>query len=623
MVTESDRSVALLRSAWAERMPRALAISLGLAAADPAYAGRIRAGQIAAIARLTPVAMPACCLNGIILLATLRHAGALRPGLVAWACGLFGLAAYYIYGWVARRRRPPPLVASPRAIRRAILHGAVFGALWGWVPASIFPAAPGSIQLLIGCLTASMMCAGGFVLTTVPLAGCAYVLMVMAGASYALLAAGASAVHLSLLALLLVYAAVVVTNLIWNAQLFVGHFLVEAQLQKEITAREDAQAQVAHAQRMTALGELAGGIAHDFNNILQGIAGSAVLIDRHTGDEVKTHDLATRILEATERGGAITRRLLGFARQDSLNAEPLAPADLLGTVAALLTDAFDAPVVVQCHVPEGMPALLADRSQLEIVLVNLGTNARDAMPDGGIVTLRAEREILSVDLQDPPLLAGRYIRISCGDTGSGMDDATLARASEPFFTTKPKGRGTGLGLSMAKGFAEQSGGAFAIASTAGQGTNVTLWFPEADPLPAMRPVATATAPAPVQARHVLVVDDDRQVRETMVQTLADAGFVMAGAEDAPHALEHMDGGARVDALVTDFLMPGIDGLQLIQAARRRQPGLPAILLTGHMGDATRRAAETDPGDPYILLQKPVRPDQLARHLATALEAAHA
>jgi len=597
------------------------AVSLGLAAADPAYAGQIRAAQIAGIVRLTPVAMSASCLNAITLLATLHRAGGVRPNMIIWAILLFAVALYYFSGWAARGRRDPNRPASHRAIRQAIFHGALYGALWAAIPIMILPGAPPQIQLFVGCLSAGMMCGGGFVLATVPLAGIAFVVLVGFGAAYGLLAAG-SRVDFSLTALLFVYAAVIITNLTWNAQLFVDHFVAAARLQAEIDARARTQAQMAHAQRMTALGQLAGGIAHDFNNILQAVAGSAAAIASHTEDYGQISNLAARILEAAERGGAISRRLLAFALQDTLSAEPIDPAFLLADTHELLRASFQSAILCRIDAPPGLPRLLADRAQLDTVLVNLTTNARDAMPLGGILTLRAAGEAFAADSQDPPLRAGAYVRISIEDTGVGMDPTTLARATEPFFTTKPKGRGTGLGLSMAKGFAEQSGGAFAITSAPDRGTTVTLWLPQTDaaiarPPPAPPPVAHD----PAHRRHVLLVDDDELVRETMIESLADSGFHILGADSAPAALAHIDRGATVDVLVSDFSMPGMNGVDLIRAAQARRPGLAAILLTGHVGDINTAMPEGNESGRFILLRKPIRAAELAQSFALALAAA--
>ena len=602
---------------WTRWLPNSLAISLGLTTPDPEHAGLLRAAQIDSIARLTPVAMLANCLNGIILLVTLNHTGTLHLPLLIWSVCLFALAIYYARNWTRRAERDPAKPSSTRAVRRAILHGLLFGALWGAVPVLVFPGAPPQIQLLVGCLTAGMMCAGAFVLGTVPIAGLCYVGMVAAGAIYALIDAG-SPVDLSLTALLFVYAGVIMVNLTWNAQLFVDHFLAAARLQAETDARERAQAQVAHSQRMAALGQLAGGIAHDFNNLLQAVASSAVSIANRTQDGGQVRRLSARILEAAERGGAISRRLLAFAHQDTLSAEPIDPADLLASVHELLRPTFDPAIGFRIEAPQGLPRLLADRTQLDTVLVNLTTNARDAMPFGGTLTMRAAREIITKPSEDPPLAPGQYVRITIADTGTGMDAATLARATEPFFTTKPKGRGTGLGLSMAKGFAEQSGGAFAIESIQGRGTTVTLWLPrtEADVADPPRAAPPFTPIPAARQRNILLVDDDDLVRETMIDSLAPYGCLITVAENARAALDTLDRGDPVDVIVSDYSMPDMNGVDLITAAQSRRPGLAAILLTGHVGEIVT----PDPGR-FTLLRKPVRAADLVRCFVDVLEAA--
>lgn len=612
-----------MRRRWVDRLPKALAISLNLADADSQYAGRIRAAQIAGIVRLTPVAMIASCVNAVILVVTLGSMGSLQPSLIVWAGVLFSVALYYARAWMRRGRYDPNKPASKRALRRSILHGVMIGALWGAVPVMTFPGASLPIQLMIGCLSAGMMCAGGFVMATVPLAGWSYVGLVAAGTVYALLAAGATPIYLGLTALLVVYAAVVITNLTWNATLFVDHFLAEARLQSEVTARERAQAQVAHAQRMTALGELAGGIAHDFNNVLQAIDGNAALIAGHACDAEQAERLSKRILRAVERGSAISRRLLAFARQDALHAAPLEVSELFAGASDLLRHTLGSSVTLDVAFDPGVPMLLADRAQLETVIVNLASNARDAMPRGGTLTLRAEPDVVTTSRDDPPLRAGRYIRLSLRDTGTGMDAATFLRSTDPFFTTKPKGKGTGLGLSMAKGFAEQSGGALAIASAVGRGTTVTLWLPQSDATYPAGPERIAVASRPVgpgDRCNVLVVDDDTPVREAIIMSLADAGFAVSGAEGGENALDHLSRGPDVDVLLTDFAMPGMNGIELIRAAQASRPGLPAILLTGHVGDVTTLDGDRHENERFILLQKPIRPAQLVASIAEALEA---
>jgi signal transduction histidine kinase len=326
-----------LEHSWrlSDWLPEALTIGLGLAPADPDYADRLRTAQIAAIVRLTPLTMGASCLNASILLVTLGCMGPVSPGLGIWASLVFATAIYYAQNWLLDKRRQLRRRGTRKGIRRAVIHAGLFGGLWGAVPVLTFPGAPAPTQLLVGCLTAGMMCAGGFVLATVPLAGIVYVLLVAAGALFALLQE-ASPVYVGLSALLTVYTSVVIVNLNWNAFLFVGHFLAEAQIQKEIAAREAAQAQAARSDRMIALGELAGGIAHDVNNVLQGIGGQADFIERHCAEPDEVRRLARAILTAVERAGAISRRLLAFARRDTLTSEPLDPAALLQGVYELL-----------------------------------------------------------------------------------------------------------------------------------------------------------------------------------------------------------------------------------------------------------------------------------------------
>jgi signal transduction histidine kinase/CheY-like chemotaxis protein len=593
---------------WPGGLIDRLAAILTCSTGDARLAGRVRAAQVRAIVRLTPLAMTASSLNALLLVLTLWHIGELQVRLIVWASLVILSALYYGRTWMAGGERDPERPASCRAIRRAVLHGVLFGSLWGAVPAMLFPGGSGQVQLLVGCITAGMMCAGAFVLGTVPLAALASVAMMLAGSAYALLSDGVATIHLVLIALMVIYAAVIVGNLVWNAHLFVEHFLAEARLKDEIGARERAQAQVAHAQRITALGELAGGIAHDFNNILQSIACNASLAAAaaHDPEQVARH--IDSILSAAERGGSIGRRLLAFARQDTLHAEPLALSHLLAGVDELLRRSLTDTIRLQIDAPADLPRMLADRAQLETIIVNLANNARDAMPQGGTLTLRAGCESVGKEWSDPKLAAGRYVRLEFADTGIGMDGPTLARCVDPFFTTKPGGRGTGLGLSMAKGFAEQSGGAFRVLSEAGCGTEVTLWLPHTDEpmrLPTQAPAVPPRASDDNAGRHVLVVDDEPAVRETMVEILEGSGFAVSSAGDGTAALELMRRGAQVDLVVADFSMPRMNGVEFIAAARTLRPSLAAILLTGHVGDVGTGWPEPAGPGSFVLLQKPI------------------
>ncbi|SDB73829.1 response regulator [Belnapia rosea] len=395
------------------------------------------------------------------------------------------------------------------------------------------------------------------------------------------------------------------------------------QLKKESRERGLAEARLAQAQRMEALGQLAGGIAHDFNNVLQAVLGGLNLIQRRPGDPERVKRLAHMATDAAQRGASITGRLLAFARRGALRAEPVPPVPLLAELREMLAHTLGANVVMQVAADPKLPMLLADKGQLETVLVNLAVNARDAMPDGGTLLLGAAREVvLDAKMHPAGLAPGGYLRLWVSDTGTGMSAATLARASEPFFTTKPLGQGTGLGLAMARGFAHQSDGGFVIESVLGQGTTVTLWFPEAIGVSAASDPAPSGNTAPfVPAARILVVDDDAMVREVLVGEMKEQGYRVFQAGDGLEALAQLDKGMAVDLLISDFSMPGMNGLTLIQEARRRRPALPALLLTGYADASVRSALEGAEARSTALLRKPVSGAELAERAAALL--AHA
>ncbi|MFC3123503.1 response regulator [Pseudoroseomonas globiformis] len=394
--------------------------------------------------------------------------------------------------------------------------------------------------------------------------------------------------------------------------------------------REAAQQRLVQAQRMEALGRLAGGVAHDFNNVLQAILGGAKLLAKRPGDEAGVRRLSRMLLEASERGAAVTRRLLAFARRVELKAAPVPLEPMLQGLREVLTHTLGREVEIVLDMPPGLPPAFADGAQLETVLINLAINARDAMlpmPERRLtfrLRLAAEHPPQEPGRQatPPPGLpggSGGYLTVEVTDTGTGMDAVTLAQAMEPFFTTKAKGKGTGLGLAMAKGFAEQSGGALALHSRPGEGTVVTLWLPVA-PEGAQAEPAAVPSPVPVGSGHVLLVDDEEQVRQVLGATLRDQGYQVVEAADGPAAVMHLDGGGACDALVSDLAMPGMDGLAVVRAARQRRPGLPALLITGYAGDAGAAALEEAAGAGALqLLHKPIDPEALAVRLAALLQ----
>ncbi|MBV9248542.1 MAG: PAS domain S-box protein [Acetobacteraceae bacterium] len=393
---------------------------------------------------------------------------------------------------------------------------------------------------------------------------------------------------------------------------------LEQRVAEETAAREAAQARAAHADRMRALGQLAGGIAHDFNNVLQAVSGSLDIADRRAFDQAAVRRFARIGLDAAERGMSITRRLLGFARQGDLRAEAVDSRELLGGLQEVLRHTLGSTVRVEMRVAGDAPCVFADQAQLETVLVNLATNARDAMPEGGRLTLSAEP--VAANSKYPPGLApGRYVRIAVADTGVGINPELISRVTEPFFTTKEPGRGTGLGLSMAKGFAEQSGGVLTIESMPKRGTTVALWLPQASLTVCQSAGLSSARPGHPQPRHdaslrVMVVDDEPFVRDVVASSLEDAGFTVVVAASGEEALKRLEA-EPVDVLVSDLSMPGMNGVALIRAAQERLDGLQAILLTGYAGDSTALALGGTFNRSFTLLRKPISGTQLADRVA--------
>jgi signal transduction histidine kinase len=401
--------------------------------------------------------------------------------------------------------------------------------------------------------------------------------------------------------------------------------LLEARVAERTAALETAEqdrrriaAALVQSQRLEALGKLAAGIAHDFNNVLQAVSGGISLIEKRATDVERVRQLARMIGDAAGRGAAITGRLLAFARQGELQAVPVQTTLLLESLREMLVPTLGVAIAVNVELPSDIPSLLADRTQLETVLVNLASNAHDAMSGGGSLTISAQPETIGEPHQIATLQPGAYVRLEIRDNGSGMDPATLARASEPFFTTKPVGQGTGLGLAMARGFAEQSGGGFAIESLLGVGTTVTMWFPQAgdDGTNSLEP--DSPIPHGSVAFRVMVVDDDPLVLEVLAGQLQEQGYRVVQAPDGLTALAWLERNGQPDLLVTDFAMPGMNGLTLIREARRRYNELPALLLTGYADANVQSAIESKQDHNILFLRKPVRNSELAKQAATLL-----
>lgn len=352
----------------------------------------------------------------------------------------------------------------------------------------------------------------------------------------------------------------------------------------DITARRQAEDALRQSQKLEAIGQLTGGIAHDFNNLLTPIVGSLDLLQRKCPADGNAGRLISVALQSAERARTLVQRLLSFARRLHLEARPVDLRQLVHGMLDLIGRPLGPRISVEADIADDLPAARVDPNQLEVALLNLAVNARDAMPDGGVISISAKAvEVAEGDGAGLP--PGRYVCLSLADTGIGMPPETLARAVEPFFSTKGVGKGTGLGLSMVHGLAAQSGGKLQLESEAGRGTKAKVWLPAAELSPSRRRGSTAEAIAEVRPLSILLVDDDDLVRAGAAAMLETIGHTVVQASTGMQALECIASGAPCDLLVTDQRMPCIMGSELVLRARALRPNLPAVLITGFADEA--------------------------------------
>ncbi|HEY0325005.1 MAG TPA: response regulator [Allosphingosinicella sp.] len=358
---------------------------------------------------------------------------------------------------------------------------------------------------------------------------------------------------------------------------------LERRVTEAVAERALAMAQLHEAQKLETIGQLTGGVAHDINNLLTPITGALDLLSRRFADaDARTKRLFDGALQSADRAKTLVHRLLGFARRQALETRAVDIAALLDGMRDLVASSIGPTIELRLMAPPNLPPALVDPNQLELAVLNLCVNSRDAMPTGGKLTIVAEREVIGPGGR-PNLKPGAYVRISVIDTGDGMDDATLAKAVEPFFSTKGLGKGTGLGLSMVHGLAAQLGGAFTLSSGRGQGTRADLYLPMANEAaePAARGVTDAvTARRPLT---LLLVDDEELVRGATAEMLRDLGHVVHEAAGGPEALTELESGLRVDAVVTDYMMPRMNGAEFARRLREAHPETPVLVVTGYAG----------------------------------------
>jgi PAS domain S-box-containing protein len=376
----------------------------------------------------------------------------------------------------------------------------------------------------------------------------------------------------------------------------------------EMAQRQRAEEQLRQAQKMEMIGQLTGGVAHDFNNLLMAVLGNLELLRKYAAGDARALRLVDGAIQGAERGARLTQRLLAFARRQDLQLKATSVDELVRGIADLLLKSVGQSVELSFEFAPGPLRAIADANQLELALLNLIINARDAMPDGGTISVTVDRAQAGEGDALPP---GSYIRLAVQDDGLGMDSDTLQKAIEPFFSTKELGKGTGLGLSMIHGLALQLGGALRLTSQIGEGTRAELWLPEAKAgigEDAMEEHPQHRVPH-AEGLAVLIVDDDALIAMSTAAMIEDLGHLPIEAYSGDDAIQVLESDATVDLLITDFAMPKMNGAELARQAAVIRPGLPILLATGY--------AELPPGNTVNLprIGKPFRQEQLQSEIS--------
>ena len=378
------------------------------------------------------------------------------------------------------------------------------------------------------------------------------------------------------------------------------------ELLEQVAERARTEEQLRHMQKLESIGQLTGGVAHDFNNLLTAVLGNLELLRKRLPPNPATDRLIDGATQGAQRGASLTQRLLAFARRQALEPRPTDLAELVRGMGDLLRRSIGPSIAIEFDLPACLPPASADHNQIELALLNLAVNARDAMRDGGTLTIALSVEQVPATRD---LAAGRYLRLCVSDTGCGMDAKTLSRAIEPFFSTKEVGKGTGLGLSMIHGLALQLKGALRLDSDVGRGTRAELWLPVASGTAAVEtPEATMDPSASKRQLTLLFVDDDFLISLSTAALLEDLGHAVIKASSGSAALEVLKSDKPVDIMITDYAMPGMTGLQLAEAARVLRPELPILLATGY-ADLPGRVKLDLPR-----LSKPYQQKQLAEQI---------
>lgn len=583
--------------------------------------GAVYAEQIGAVFRQMPIAVCVNFANGA-LTATVLAPVAARPLPLLW----LGILSVVTIGrgilWLQYRRVPARAENLQCWSMLATGVSLLTGLCWGLGGVLLFPVVPVFGQIFLTIVIGGM--SAGAVVVSASHFPTLLAFLLPAGLPMAVrfLAEGSTA-NTALAAMIVVFVMALafagwqLSRIFANA-MHLRFELNEAnlRLQAEITEHRATEAALHQAQKLEAIGHLTGGIAHDFNNLLTAIIGSLELASMRAGVTSPAVPSLKAALHSAERGVSLIQRLLAFARKQNLSPRSLDVGKLVFGIEDLLRRALGPNTRLMISADPGLAPAYVDANQLELAILNLAINARDAMPQGGTmgITMKNCRESRMLP---PALERGDYVVLSVSDNGVGMDEATLEKAFDPFFTTKEIGSGSGLGLPMVQGFVGQSGGAVCIRSKPGEGTTVELWLPQADELPVIGDSGTEDSARSQRNigpgdKSVLLCDDDDGVRSVLGEFLTSAGYVVHEASGGEAAIRILEGRDEIGLLITDYAMPGLNGLETIRQATSRRRDLRCLLITGHA---------SVPSSTVPILRKPFALDELASRVTEILRVA--
>ena len=579
--------------------------------------GAVHAEQVGATFQQVPIAIVVNVVNAGIT-ATIVAASAPTKLVLLWFCAVTLVSIGRLLLW-RRYQRANPQVQNVRAWGILVALGSLFAGLsWGLGGAVLLPATPGLGQTFL-ILVIGGMCAGAVVLNVPHLpTALAFLLSASLPVAFRLLATGSMA-DTALAAMIIVFA--VALSL---AGAYLNRFFTEGlrlrielnaaniRLREEMGEHRETEAALRQAQKLEAVGQLTGGIAHDFTNLLTAVISYLELAMRRSAGNPSVVPLLQGAAQAADRGVVLVKRLLAFARKQRLEPRSVDLKVLISDIKELLQRTLGPTIDLEISSDPDLAPAWVDGNQLELAILNLAINARDAMPTGGIMRLGLENSRTGSGMP-PGLAPADYVIVSIADTGTGMDDATLAGAFDPFFTTKEAGSGSGLGLPMVQGFAVQSGGAVQIQTRLGEGTSIEVWLPRADEAPAVRTSSRRADVIGSQcAAQILLCDDDPDVRGILGEVLQTEGYVLNLANGPSATLSILEGKAEIDLLIVDYAMPEMNGLDLIREARQRRPSLKTLLITGDVGALSGGTSRVP------LLPKPFGPTELAQRVSGIL-----